>query len=630
MSICARCEGGGSGPLSSFRELWAVDFEFIAPPGERPTPVCLAAREINSGRVIRQWRDGFGDAPPYSTGPDALFIAYFASAELSCHLALDWPMPERILDLFVEFRRSTNGLPTTAGNGLVGALAHHGLSSIGADEKSGMRDLIMGGGPWSDAEKAAILDYCQSDVDALARLLPAMAPGIDLPRALLRGRYMAAVARMEHAGVPIDTETLERLRTNWDHIKHRLIDAVDTDYGVYDAGSFKADRFAAWLAKAGIPWPRLESGKLDLSDDAFREQARAYPVVAPLRELRASLSELRLNSLAVGSDGRNRTLLSPFRSRTGRNQPSNSKFIFGPSVWVRSLIKPPEGFGVCYIDWSQQEFGIAAALSGDRRMLDAYLSGDPYLAFAKQAGAVPEDATKQSHKQERDQYKACVLAVQYGMGAESLADRIAQPPVKARQLLQAHRETYSVFWDWSDSQVTFAMLHGYIDTMFGWRQHVGPVSNTRALMNYPMQAGGAEMLRLAACMAAEAGIEVAAPVHDAVLICSPLDRLDQDIERTRSFMAEASRLVLGELELRTDTEIVKYPDRYRDERGTVMWDRVMGLLPPLAEVSDICSGLHPSSYTYKSLNLTDVCMEIPPPTLEMRGANHANRGGSAR
>ena len=96
---------------------------------------------------------------------------------------------------------------------------------------------------------------------------------------------------------------------------------------------------------------------------------------------------MRLSDLAVGADGRNRTILSAFRARTGRNQPSNTKFIFGPSAWLRGLIQPPTGSGVAYIDWAQQEFGIAAALSGDPLMMEAYRSGDPYLAFAKQAGA---------------------------------------------------------------------------------------------------------------------------------------------------------------------------------------------------------------------------------------------------
>ena len=250
-----------------------------------------------------------------------------------------------------------------------------------------MRDLVMRGGPWSDAERDAILDYCQSDVDALARLLPAMLPRIDMPRALLRGRHMAAAAHMEHAGVPIDTETLAQFRAHWSDIQDALIQRIDAEYNVYEGRSFRAAKFATWLERTGTPWPRLESGQLDLSDDAFREGARSHPAVAPLRELRSALSDLRLNDLAAGPDGRNRCLLSTFQARTGRNQPSNSKFIFGPSVWLRGLIRPPPGHGVAYIDWSQQEFGIAAALSGDANMLAAYQSGDPYLAFAKQAGA---------------------------------------------------------------------------------------------------------------------------------------------------------------------------------------------------------------------------------------------------
>ena len=50
---------------------------------------------------------------------------------------------------------------------------------------------------------------------------------------------------------------------------------------------------------------------------------------------------------------------------------------------MRGLIRPPRGFGVAYIDFASQEVGLAAAYSGDGRMIAAYTSGDPYLAFAK-------------------------------------------------------------------------------------------------------------------------------------------------------------------------------------------------------------------------------------------------------
>ena len=591
-----------------FSEIWAVDFEFCVLAGEKPDPLCLVAWELRSGQRLRLWRDELGMAPPYPTGPAVLLVAYYASAEISCHLALGWPVPERVLDLFTEFRNHTNGIPTGNGAGLLGALTYHGLDGIGALEKDEMRALVLRGGPWSDLERAQILDYCESDVAALARLLPAMLPKVDLPRALLRGRYMSAVARMERNGVPIDVGTFELLKRNWSKIQDQLIEEIDADYGVFDGHTFKADRFAAWLAKVEIPWPRLESGRLDLSDDAFREMARGYPTIAPLRELRGALSEMRLADLAVGRDGRNRTMLSAFRARTGRNQPSNTRFIFGSSVWLRGLIQPPPGCGIAYIDWQQQEFGIAAALSGDPLMMDAYRSGDPYLAFAKQAGAAPKDATKATHKAIRDQFKSTVLAVQYGMGADSLAQRIGQPPIRARELLRLHRETYRVFWRWSDAAVDHAMLTGCLHTVFGWKVQVPTSSNERSLRNFPMQANGAEMPRLACCLATEEGIEVCAPVHDALLICAPLDRLDVDVARMQDIMREASRIVLNGFELGTDATVVRYPDRYMDERGTVMWQRVMALVgraeaghESVAPTGRCCSADNATSFSTNSV-----------------------------
>ena len=82
---------------------------------------------------------------------------------------------------------------------------------------------------------------------------------------------------------------------------------------------------------------------------------------------------MRLNSLAVGQDGRNRTGLMPFGSKTGRNQPSNSRFIFGTSRWLRSLIQPAPGRALAYVDWSSQEIAIAAALSGDDALSGFYV-----------------------------------------------------------------------------------------------------------------------------------------------------------------------------------------------------------------------------------------------------------------
>jgi hypothetical protein len=567
-----------------FPEIWLADFEFRAEPGGRPAPVCLVAHEVRSGRTVRLWKDELWSrgAPPYATGPDSLFVAFYASAELGCHLALGWPLPARILDLYAEFKCSTAGLPLPHGAGLLGALAYHGLPAMDGLEKEAMRQLVLRGGPWTAGERSAILEYCQGDVDALGRLLPVMAPALDLPRALLRGRYMAAAARVEWAGVPIDAAALSRLRAGWDGVRGRLVAAVDAAYSVFDGHSFRAERWERWLAAHDIPWPRLASGALALDDDTFRMMARAYPdAVGPVRELRFTLGQLRLNDLAVGPDGRNRVLLSAFASKTGRNQPSNSKFIFGPSVWLRSLIQPPPGKALAYIDWSGQEYGIAAALSGDQAMMCDYAGGDPYLAFARRIGAVPPDATKATHAKEREQFKTCCgLGAMYGAGPGTLANTLGVPLYRAKDWLRRHRELYPDYWRWSDRVVDEAHLAGRLRTVFGWTLHLGPEVKPTTLRNFPMQANGAEMLRLACCLATERGLTVCCPVHDALLIEADLADIDAAVAAARDAMGEAARLVLDGFALRADAKVIRHPERYRDGRGKVMWERVLSLLPP--------------------------------------------------
>jgi hypothetical protein len=128
------------------------------------------------------------------------------------------------------------------------------------------------------------------------------------------------------------------------------------------------------------------------------------------------------------------------------------------------------------------------------------------------------------------------------------------------------------------------MLHGELFTVFGWTIHVGKDPNPRFLRNFLMQGNGAEMLRLACSMLTEAGIKVCAPVHDAVLIETPIAELDQAVDSTKAIMASASEIVLDGFRLNSDADVYQYPDRYADERGVKMWGTVMRLLDEVANV----------------------------------------------
>jgi DNA polymerase-1 len=583
--------------LSAFMNIWFVDFEFSQAPGGLPRPICLSALELRSGQLRQLWEDELArlTAPPFPIDACSLYCGYLASAELGCHLALGRPLPARILDPYVEFRHLLNGTRYEAARrgqkgvrSLLGALLYYGLNGTAAEEKHDMRQLALRGGPYTADERTALLAYNATDVHALAQLLPRMLPGIDLPQALQRGRYMKAVAHMEQAGIPADTPLLSALQTHRPAIEARLIAAVNPAYGVYEGGSFRQARFERWLQAQGIrDWPRTASGRLQVRKDAFRAMARRYPQVAPLGRLLRDLDQLcQLDNLKVGPDGRARCLLSPFTTLTSRTHPNSKEYLFFQAAWVRRVIRPEPGRALIYCDYEQQEFAVAACFSEDPAMLAAYASGDPYMLFAIQAGAAPAGATKATHGAIREQYKACSLAMLYGMGPPGLARRLGQPLAVASELYQAHRRTYPRFWRWLDATIALAVERGVIRSVFGWTYRTEGESNhkklLRSLANFPMQSAGAEIIRLAACYATEQGITVCATVHDALLVECAVAEVPQVVALTRKAMAHASAKVLRGFELRTDEQIIRYPERYVDPRGQAMWETIQPILADLA------------------------------------------------
>lgn len=570
----------------------AIDFEFYGEEGSNPKIVCLVARDLVTGKVSQYWQGELLKmaSPPFDTGGDSLIITFFASAELQCFQALGWKPPQNILDLYAEFRCLTNGCDLPMGRSLLGALALFGLDHIAPCQKEQMRELILSGGPWPEYQRSSILAYCQQDVDALGPLLDAILAHeswtVDrLGQALLRGRYMVAVANMQTNGIPIDRRTFKRLQNHWQAVQHQLIEVVDKDFRVFEDTTFKIDKFEVYLEANTIPWPRLTSGVLELKQKTFSRMSKIHPEILPLHELRKTLSRLKLNSLSIGRDDRNRCLLSPFASKTGRNQPSNSRFIFGPAKWIRGLIKPVEGWSIAYCDWSSQEIAIAAALSGDTLLWDAYETGDPYMAFAIQAGLAPPEATKSTHQKTRDRCKQVVLGTNYGMSAHGVAEAARIHILEAKELLQRHRETYRVFWAWAEGNMNRGLSGHRLTTCFGWQiQATSGQPKANTFLNWPMQAAGAEMLRLACCLATERGIRVCAPIHDALLIEAPIHKMDQELERLKECMVEASELILGSGRIcRMDSEIVFYPNRFMDEKGADMWDRIMRILDEVTE-----------------------------------------------
>jgi DNA polymerase-1 len=566
-----------------FKSIVVFDFEYNGADGNIPHPVCLVATEVRTGRVVQVWEDELAQMKeaPFDTGADTLAVVYYGSGDLQACMALNWQLPVFVLDLFAEFSARVNGLDPESGRGLVGAMAWYGLDSMDAQEKDSNRNLALRGGPWTDEERRRLLDYCAADVRGTAAVLDVMCKRghINLPAGLLRGRFIQAIAHMEFNGIPVDTDLHALLDKHWFRIQDELIRTVDR-FGIYDGRSFRQKQFAKFLQDRGITsWPRTKkSGVLRVDDDTFKMMGELYPELEELRQLRKVLGKMRLSDLPIGSDGRNRTLLSPFGASTSRCTPSTSKFAFSLAAWLRSLIRPQPGMAIAYLDWEQQEFGVAAALSGDENMMKAYRSGDPYIMLAKMCKAVPADATKQSHPAEREIFKTLILAIQYQMSPQSVATRLGWPLLQGEQYIALYKRTFPRQWGWSDGAVDQGFRQGKLSTVFGWPIHVTHKTRARSLRNFPSQANACEMMRLAACYLTEAQIRVACSVHDAFLIEAPATDIDETVRTAQRLMARASVDVLKVMELRSDAKVIRYPDRYIDPRGAAMWGQVMGMV----------------------------------------------------
>lgn len=309
---------------------------------------------------------------------------------------------------------------------------------VNTDHKDKMRDIILScDDDLITANRKHIQDYCTSDITPLRKLANQLNKDVQSvtyltqlqveKAALKRGRFAADTAWMEHNGIPLDMESLRNLQNNYDLAKDELIeDVVNNHYPFFVREidtKFRSQIKGVWKSKQtsivkfiedndlGNDWPRTDPnsrnpfGNYKTDKDTLSAYTHISEIEA-LAECNKQVGQLKwFRPLpeaerkrdgefmdSVGSDGMLRCFLGILGTQTGRNAPPAKRFILAMSSWLRCLIKPPLGEVVIAKDWGSQEFAVAAVMSGDTQMCDAYFSNDPYLYLGKLAGAVPDDA----------------------------------------------------------------------------------------------------------------------------------------------------------------------------------------------------------------------------------------------
>lgn len=440
---------------------------------------------------------------------------------------------------------------------------------IDTKEKEEVRDIIVNG---SDQEiedaKDRILKYGESDIKYLTqvhkahikeykRLLGNDFNGKQMIKdQLVRGESMVRSAIMETVGYPI----------NFDKVKHfsmstgKILDEISRDINrqfpdimpfTFDnsLNRFKQNTKAIkkWIGENYPDWKRTKTGyslEREQWESRFKkghsfeegnfgsQMYRYYYTKQHLNGFQSSKSKDSTFWDYVGSDGRVRPWLNPYRAQSSRFQPSATGFIPLKASWMRSLIEPKKGRLISSIDYGSEEFLISALLSDDKKMIEAYLSGDVYLAFAKEAGMVPPDATKHTHPNERQIAKAVVLGISYGLTKFGLSVDLGCSLDKAQEYIDKFNSIYHVFYNWKNNKAGY-----YTENEQGWKTMVkgeyqknkrlrlpcgwtmwGDNTNNRSVGNFTVQGTGASILRKAIEMCQDSGLDVIYPLHDALYI----------------------------------------------------------------------------------------------------------------
>ena len=579
-----------------FRSVAVIDFEYEVGDGDLPNVLCMVAYVLDENLrhvdTIRRWRGEFGSTPPFDIGPDALVVGYSLWAEMTCFLQLGWRFPVHVYDLHTAFLATSNILlpynpdevRKKPRKRLADACRAYGIEGWEKIDKESISKDI-GEGSWRLHGREAVLQYCEEDVRASTELMRRQLRGhgrrapVNPELVLHWSTYSAkSVARIQARGMPIDMSLWNLVQENKTAVIGALIARFDPSYGsenpIYSPdGEWSGWRFEHWLIAATITeWPRLGSGALQMY--------HAHPAIEGLHALRDSLGVIGRARIPIGRDGRNRPSLFPFGTATGRN--AQAKSLFNAHASMRSFMKFPANKIGLYLDWRTQEVGVAAARSGDAALAKDYSSGDIYHALALMCGLTNDTDIKRwkhDYPGQRQQMKALQLGINYGMGVCSLSRGLNRHPLIGSEVIMRHQRKYPTYWGWRASIVERAMLERVIVSEFdGWPLHISTSPNKRTLYNFLMQAGGAEMLRLAANRLCEADLVPSMLVHDGVLL--ELDNEEQ-VQHAIEIMRIAGTEVCSGLEIGVDTDQKLIGGaRYQDKRPVAkhMWEVVMGVL----------------------------------------------------
>ena len=546
--------------------------------------VCFVYKDIFNGDVFKFWEADKKSSQPHFDYSTVLVIPFVATAEAHSWFNLLHGKPPNVWDTYVENARLYKTM--RSGKGALDLLhtAHgYGINeTMTKEQKDEERTIVYKNKTYTNEQRKRILEYCLADVELTEKVFLKQIADIEkknklktekdfrreLTQIMFRGASQLNIAQVERNGIPFDNKLKHEFDTYWPHVKDHLIKKYNKEINVFDGhGTEKNVLFEAMIKRNGLwsAWPRtFKTGTL-VKDKKVIEKFSHIKEIKTYQKIKYFLNLTKLSSLTPGHDGRARCSFNMFGTETGRCTPSSASFVFGGPAWVRNFIKPGWCNWCAYLDYSQQEVAIQGYLSKDKKLMEAYRDGDVYINTAKLCGLVPDYATEDSHKKERQICKILFLAQGYGAGPGYVKGQLGCSMLKARHYLRLFKRIYKTYDIWINDQIKISAIRGRMTTCFGWQRYLngkakigknGKLKSIRnSLLNFPIQATGSEVLRYALIELNKNHFEINAPVHDAFLISIPIADFDERLELAKKIMVQSAEKVVGPI--RVGTQIIK-------------------------------------------------------------------------
>jgi DNA polymerase I len=373
----------------------------------------------------------------------------------------------------------------------------------------------------SQVDLLRVADYSCEDADYTWRLYEKLKKqllknNLDTLMERIENPLIPVLAKMESNGVVVDPKFLDKMSGELDtrikKLESNIFKLSGVEFNIKSPLQLKEvlfDKLA--IATAGLA--RTKTG-ISTAAAELEKLSGAHPVIDFISEYR-ELTKLKstytdsLPELINKKDSRIHASFNQTVTATGRLSSSNPNLQNIPirtelGRKIRRGFVAPKGYRIVALDYSQVELRIAAHLSGDKKMIDAFIAKQDFHALtASEVFEVPLSKVKPDMRRKAKEVNFGIL---YGLGARGLAQRTGSSYEEAIEFIDKYFSVYFDLQEYLENTIALAHAQEYVETLFGRKRYLPEIGAShqqlraaaeRMAVNHSIQGTAADLMKMA-------------------------------------------------------------------------------------------------------------------------------------